>query len=218
MASWNDNSGRDPDPRGKATGVAVIIGIILWLIAVVVTSRAYGYEQDIHNGRRYSPPQSAVYTDAFVERVTDYFAVRPAYTDCAANEAEWEQTLMNAGLPPNNQGLYYHGFSWPESGEVYYSPGVCVGLRRGLVANYRRLNPGKVAWAMDVAVHEAFHVRLQSRDEAAVEACAAKYLPVALNRFYRIPYRTAEMRLLTGRALAMRSKLPTSYRNGRCPV
>lgn len=214
MPSWSDNSGRDPDPRGKSTGVAVILAIILWLVAILVSgdSARQGLEPS------GSVSETALYTDALVEATTDHFSVRPAATACAATEDEWAQTLMNAGLQGHSDSNYYYGFSYPQRSDVYYAPRVCVGLRRGLNATYRRSNPGRVAWAVNVVVHEAMHVRLISHNEATTEACAAKYLPVALNRLYRIKYHTAEMRLLTGRALTMRRQMPAAYQGGRCPV
>ena len=213
MASWDDNSGRDRDPRGKATGVAVLISIILWLIAAILSGDA---ARDLQPSP--TTTEGAAYTDALVESTTDFFAIRPATTECASTEAEWTQTVMDAGFTNHSDTNYIFGFSFPVRGDIYLAPRVCVGLRRGTAATYRRSNPGRVAWGVNVVLHEAMHVRLTTRDEAVTEACAAKYLPVALNRLYKIKYRTAEMRLLTSKALTMRRQMPAAYQGGRCPV
>lgn len=215
--SWSDNKPTSPSPRGtdKATGVAVLIGIVLWIITIII-SLATGWT--FTEPASASESNSTSYTDALVERTTDHFSVRDSATTCAATESEWEKSLVDAGFPPNDQGVYHFAFSYPLAGTVYYSPYVCVGIRKGLVANYRRLNPLRVAWAVDVLVHEAMHVRLSSANEQQAEACAAKYLAYALNRLYKIKYRTPEMRLLTLLALAKRRTLQPHYLNGRCPV
>ena len=141
---------------------------------------------------------------------------RQLTVSCAANAADWANSLTQVGLPAAEADEYY-GFSLIAAGEMHLSPYVCRGLQLGLSAATRVPNELQVAWAVDVLLHEAAHLGRFTADESVAEACARVELPDELHRLYGIPLRSIELARLISSASAFRQTMATAYQGGSCP-
>jgi hypothetical protein len=122
--------------------------------------------------------------------------------------AEWGQIESGFGVPPGEALL---GFAAPSaaSGSVLYhriflAPQITLALQGILPLNpagtgtspiWDRINSGALtphdaAIAILVVIHEAYHYRLNSGDEARVNACALRDMPNYLSSEFRIPATT----------------------------
>jgi hypothetical protein len=204
----------------RATGAVAVLAVLLAVYLIPTTSAQARVSAAAPNG--ISGGQSvggtagaaSVRTLAGVAAEAGHLSGRPLTVSCAATTQQWAQELTNVGLP--GAAAEYYGFSLIPQGEMQLSPYVCQGLRLGSVASTRRSHELKVAWSVDVLIHESVHLGRFTYDEALAEACARTGLESELHRLYQVPYRSAEMRRLTRAAALFRSTQGPDYRGGTC--